>query len=198
MLLFLQPTRSSAQVTADGNRLASVLDDLKVEEHWIAGAHVKWRSGEPDGKEVGESGVHSHCSVFVAAASERLGVYILRPPEHSQTFLANAQSDWLADEGEAHGWTPVDTPEEAQRDANAGMLVVAVYKTKSASAAGHIAIVRPGNKSASLLGTEGPDIIQAGVENYASTSLRNGFQHHPGAWSRRRIRFYRHLVTWPR
>jgi hypothetical protein len=188
----------SAQSRDPAAQLASALDSMEVEQRWIAGAHVDWRSGEPDGKKVSEHGVHSHCSAFVAAASERLGVYILRPPEHPQTFLANAQSDWLAEQGEQHGWISVGTADEAQRAANEGALVVAVYRTSSDQSAGHIAIVRPGNKSARLLRAEGPDIIQAGQENYLSTSLRNGFRHHGSAWRLHAIRFYRHAVTWPR
>jgi len=197
LVFCLQAVATSAQVTADGRRLASALDDMKVEEHWIAGTHVAWRTGEPDGREVSETGVHSHCSAFVAAAAERLGIYILRPPEHAQTFLANAQSDWLAEEGEQHGWSAVDTPEAAQKAANSGMLVVAVYQTKRAAAAGHIAIIRPAVVSRERLRSDGPAIIQAGQENFESTSLREGFRHHPGAWSGRKIRFYCHAVTWP-
>ena len=196
LMLWLIPAVYSGQGSG-GSRLAAALDGLNVDQRWIAGAHVNWRTGEPDGKEVSESGVHSHCSAFVAAASERLGVYILRPPDHSQMFLANAQSDWLAEQGEAHGWTAVNTFEEAQREANDGMLVVAVYKTRNAESAGHIAIVRPGNKRVSLLREEGPAVIQAGQENYVSTSLRNGFRHHPNAWRRHEVRLYRHLVNWP-
>lgn len=194
--LLLAPA-SWGQLPSAGAQLASALDSMGVEQRWIAGAHIDWRSGEPDGKEVSEHGVHSHCSAFVAAASERLGVYILRPPDHSQTFLANAQSDWLAEHGEEHGWTPVRSFDEAQRAANEGALVVAVYRTSNDRSAGHIAIVRPGIKSARLLRLEGPDIIQAGQENFVSTSLRNGFRHHPNAFRRHEIRFYRHAVKWP-
>src|SRR5471030_2769274 len=187
-----------AQVSRDGLRLAAVLDSMDVEKHWIAGAHVQWRSGEPDGKAVSDEGVHSHCSSFVAAAGDRIGVYILRPPEHSQTFLANAQSDWLDEEGPGRGWTPIDSFDGAQKAANAGMLVVAVYRTKSDRSAGHIAVVRPSEKRADQVSDEGPEIIQAGQENYASTSLRNGFRHHPNAWRRHEVRFYGHAVSWKR
>src|SRR5689334_14461426 len=67
------------------------IDSLDVENHWPAGVHVKWETGVPDGRPESGSGKHTHCSAFVAAAARELGIYILRPPEHPQLLLANAQ-----------------------------------------------------------------------------------------------------------
>jgi hypothetical protein len=69
--------------------------------------HVDWQTGLPDGKTEHFEGKHTHCSAFVASAAKQLGVYILRPPEHGQILLANAQYDRLAAAGQASGWTPV-------------------------------------------------------------------------------------------
>jgi len=110
--------------------------------------------------------------------------------------LANAQADWLAGQGKDNGWQAVPTPEEAQRSANSGMLVVAVYKETYPGRSGHIAIVRPSLKTLRLIQEEGPQITQAGLENHASTSLKEGFKHHKRAWKDRKVRFYSHVVNW--
>jgi hypothetical protein len=79
-----------------GDHLASVLDDMNVESLWIAGQHINWETGEPDrGGDYEGPGNHTHCSAFSAAVAKRLGIYLLRPPEHGQSLLANAQSKWL-------------------------------------------------------------------------------------------------------
>ncbi len=179
----------------EAEKLAAFLDSLRVEELWLAGTHVNWRTGEPDAGPKSGSGTKSHCSAFVAAACERLGIYVLRPPEHGQVLLANAQYDWLASDGREAGWRPVRDAREAQRLANRGELVVAAFRSPDPKKAGHIAIVRPGHKAERRLEEEGPDVIQAGATNYVSTSMRNGFRHHHGAWESGSIRFYAHEVA---
>lgn len=119
-----------SRLSPEGQRLARQLDDMGVETKWIAGAHIDWETGVPDGRPETASGRHTHCSAFVAAAAERLGVYILRPPEHGQVLLANAQNEWLADEGARQGWRSVEGSVAAQDLANRGMLVVASYRSQ--------------------------------------------------------------------
>lgn len=181
-------------ISPEGRQLATVLDSMRVEEHWPAGVIVNWRTGEPTGKPVTDTGRHTHCSQFVAAASERLGIYILRPPEHSAVLLANAQFDWLPEQGLAKGWTPVADGVTAQDLANRGRLVVAVYKNHDPKKSGHIAIVRPGQKTPAQIAGEGPDVIQAGGTNFNSTNLKRGFANHPKAFANGEIRFYSHPV----
>lgn len=82
-------------VSPQGKALTQMLDSMQVEDRWLAGRHINWKTGLPDGRPYAKSGAHTHCSAFVAAAAYRLGIYILRPPEHSQVLLANAQVDWL-------------------------------------------------------------------------------------------------------
>src|SRR6516225_2476486 len=129
---FLTPERAAGgiEITAEGQQLAKALDDMKVESLWLARNRVHWKTGEPYGEAPTDGKPHTHCSAFAAAFCYRHGIYILRPPEHSATMLANAQYDWLRSEGRDKGWTPVDGPIEAQRLANQGMVVVASFKDR--------------------------------------------------------------------
>jgi hypothetical protein len=179
-------------VTAKGQWLAAKLDQMGVETKWIAGEHVDWDTGLPDGRPELSSGRHTHCSAFVAATAKRFGVYILRPPEHGQVLLANAQNEWLAEEGASKGWRPVAGPEQAQDLANSGMLVVASYHNHRDDKPGHIAIVRPNARSADQIAAEGPEVIQAGTINSASISIRAGFAGHAHAWNDNEIDYYAH------
>lgn len=185
---------AAAPISPAAQRIAQRIDSLDVESHWPAGVHVKWDTGVPDGRPENSPGKHTHCSAFVAAAARSLGVYILRPPEHPQVLLANAQYDWLEQDGARQGWKPLGSPEEAQRYANEGWLVVAAYKNHHDDKPGHIAIVRPSDKRESALREEGPQITQAGGTNYRSVALSVGFAGHPSAWGRHEVRFYAHAV----
>ena len=191
---FLGSSRA-AEITPQADQLAATIDALDVENRWPAGTHVHWETGVPDGKPEVSAGKHTHCSAFVAAAAKRFGIYILRPPEHAQILLANAQYDWLANEGEKQGWRPVHTDAEAQSYANRGFFVVATYKNHHDDKPGHIAIVRPSNKSDAAIRVEGPQVTQAGGTNYKSTSLRQGFAGHPAAWDHHEVRYYAHAVN---
>ena len=174
-----------------------VLQSLDVEHRWIAGAHVDWRTGLPDGSSEKLPGHHTHCSAFVAAAAEKLGAYILRPPEHGQVLLANAQYDWLDEDGAGSGWRRLEGPLEAQAFANRGFLVVATYRSHRDNKPGHIAIVLPGDKSAEEIEAEGPNVMQAATVNSASISLKAGFAGHPHAWAAREVAFYAHAAKLP-
>jgi len=181
-LLLLANMGVAAEITPAAQRVFVSIDAMNVEQRWPAGEHVLWENGVPDGKPEHGNGKHTHCSAFVAAAAKNLGIYILRPPEHGQVLLANAQYDWLASEGAAKGWQPVRDAIEAQARANRGDFVVAAYRNHHDDKPGHIAIVRPSDKSAAAIRTEGPEITQAGGTNYRDTSLKRGFAGHPSAW----------------
>lgn len=186
------PAVSAKVISPAAVTLFQSIDSLDVEHHWLAGAHVAWETGIPDGHAESAVGRHTHCSAFVAAAAKRAGIYILRPPEHPQTLLANAQYDWLGSRGSTHGWQKLKDGIDAQYHANLGWLVVATYRNGRDDKAGHIAIVRPSDKDAGALSVEGPQITQAGENNFTSIPLRVGFAAHPGAWNRQEIRFYAH------
>jgi hypothetical protein len=186
----------AAESPSPAKRLAHVLDEMQVERLWPAGEHVDWRTGVPDGRPESGQGKHTHCSAFVAATAMKLGVYILRPPEHGQVLLANAQYEWLAGQGASRGWRELDDARSAQDYARRGYLVVATYRNHHDDKPGHIAIVRPDNKSDRELQSQGPQIIQAGGTNYTSTTLKRGFAGHPAAWTRNEVRYYAHAVDW--
>jgi len=188
------PLAVADPITPSAERLAQVIDQLEVEQHWPAGLHVHWETGIPDGRPESGTGKHTHCSAFVAAAAKHAGIYILRPPDHEQLLLANAQYDWLGSEGVAQGWKPVANGIEAQRYANQGWFVVATYRNHKDSSPGHIAIVRPSNKDVAALRAEGPQVTQAGGTNYRSVALRVGFAGHPNAWERQEVLYYAHAV----
>jgi len=200
LLLALLVTRFAfaGPVSDEGARLRDALDAMHVEEHWLAGAIVEWRTGEPTGKPITDTGNHTHCSQFAAAFCDRLGVYLLHPPEHSAVLLANAQYDWLPTEAaRAKGWSPVKDGPAAQALANRGTLVVAIFKNHDPKKPGHIAIVRPSTKSDAAIQAEGPDVTQAGKTNHTACSLKEGFRNHPGGFEKGEIRFFSHAVAIP-
>ena len=194
LVVFAGAARPADTVTPQAQAVSKVLDAMGVESKWIAGEHVYWETGLPTGVPETSPGKHTHCSAFVAAAAKNLGVYILRPPEHGQKLLANAQNEWLAEEGAARGWVRLADANQAQAAANRGLLVVASYHNHHDDRPGHIAIVPPGSKTAEQMAAEGPDVIQAGSVNKTSISIRDGFAGHPAAWRDHEIVYYAHEV----
>ncbi len=182
-------------ISARGHRLEAVLDGMNVETLWLAQEHVNWETGEPDkGPDYDGPGRSTHCSAFAAAVAKKLSVYMLRPPDHGQILLANAQTEWLhSEKGLQAGWRSIGGARQAQTLANEGNLVVIVYESPDPHKPGHIAIVRPAARSQRLLDENGPSITQAGQKNYASTSTKVGFLHHPGAWPEH-VQYYAHSV----
>jgi hypothetical protein len=188
---------SAEELEPAARQVAAAIDSMNVEQHWPAGVHVNWETGVPDGRIESGMGKHTHCSAFVAAAAKRLGIYVLRPPEHGQMLLANAQFDWLAGAGAGRGWQPLAGAVDAQHRANLGDLVLAAYKNRRDDKPGHIAIVRPSAKSIAAIHSEGPEVTQAGGTNYRSTPLKRGFAGHPAAWRDEEVRYYAHRVPDP-
>jgi len=124
-----------------------------------------------------------------------LGVYLLRPPEHGQQLLSNAQADWIpGPEGRKAGWRPVREMREAQHLANEGSLVVVIFKNPDVHKPGHIAIVRPSEKPMRALEENGPEVIQAGEHNHDKINVRVGFENHPGAFPNA-VRYYAHSLS---
>lgn len=186
-------------ISAKGEVLGRFLDSLDVEHKWPAGDHVDWETGLPDGRVVRTPGKHTHCSAFTASAAKQLGVYLLRPPEHSPVLLANAQFDWFgsvaAREG---GWSEISDAVAVQQAANDGRLVIAIYRNHRDDKPGHTAIVRPSTKPDEAVVAEGPDVIQAGGTNYNATSLQRGFAGHRAAWGvKREVKFFAHDIVLP-
>lgn len=182
------------EISPAGRRLAQNLDAMDVEHLWLAGHTVAWKTGKPLADSKPTKGHHTHCSAFAAEACRRLGIYLLRPPEHSTVLLANAQYDWLFTSGKEQGWTQVPDGRQAQHFANEGYLVVAVFKDGDPKRPGHVAIVRPSTKSSQAIDSEGPQVTQAGKHNARSTSLKHGFANHPDAWAKHKVRYFAHKV----
>jgi hypothetical protein len=189
------PAVTAGEISPAGKRLSRFLDGMHVEEHWLCGQQVDWRSGEPNGKVFATGKGHTHCSAFAAAAADRLGIYLLHPPEHSAMLLANAQQDWLNASGAAQGWHHVATPVQAQELANEGQLVVVTFKNPDPETPGHVAIVRPSAKSKAEIEAEGPDVVQAGLHNHRRTTVKEGFKSHPGAFEKREVQYFAHAVS---
>lgn len=187
-------------VTADGRKLGAFLDGSGVETLWLPGWHVDWKTGRPDRDAPGGHGSRSHCSAFAAAMAARLGIYLLRPPEHGQILLANAQRRWLAGaDAAADGWRPIADDRAAVAAANRGFLVVAVVANPDPHKAGHIAIVRPSLKSSAALAVEGPDVAQAGARNRLNAKVARVFRNHAGAWKPGgggTLAYFAHAVNW--
>ena len=186
--------RPAGAIAPQAQAMMQALDAMDVESKWIAGEHVYWDTGLPTGVPETSPGKHTHCSAFVAAAAKNLGVYILRPPAHGQKLLANAQNEWLAEEGTSHGWIKLADANEAHAAANRGLLVVASYHNHHDERPGHIAIVRAGDKTPEQIAIEGPNVIQAGAVNKTSISVKDAFAGHPAAWRDHEIVYYAHEV----
>lgn len=193
---FAQPC--CGPITPNGQRLATMLDQSGLDHLWQPHVHVIWQTGEPDPSRPRLALHVTHCSAFAAAMAARLNIYLLSPPAHGQGGLANAQYGWLPDAGKQAGWQEVDF-KSAQSLANQGNFVVAVFKNPHAWLPGHIAVIRPSEKSLALLEAHGPEEAQAGLHNAFHTTIKHGFSEHPGAWEangRGGVRFFVHEVNW--
>jgi len=182
-------------ISGQGHRLEAVLDSMNVESLWLVHLHVNWETGKPDKAADYEGpGTATHCSAFAAAVGQKVGVYLLRPPEHGQVLLANAQAAWFhSQQAREAAWRTVDGPQQAQTLANQGNLVVIAYESPDPHRQGHVAIVRPAPRPQKLLDESGPLITQAGQKNYTRTSAKVGFQSHPGAWPAG-VHYYMHPI----
>lgn len=194
-----------SEVSGDGARLRRALDGSGVDRLWLPGFKVNWQTGEAIEAWPAGSGAHTHCSAFVASMATRLGVYVLRPPEHRQTLLANAQMAWLRSQADIGGtdrwWGLRGDVMEAQFQANRGWLVLAVVENPDPKKPGHIAIVRPGAMMAEALLRDGPMLTQAGGHNALSVALVRAFRGHRGAWlpgAKGSVQFFAHAVDWAR
>jgi len=176
-------------VTPAGEKLRAFLDGMDVDHLWQSHVKVNWETGEPRG------GTGStHCSAFAAAVGERLNIYMLRPPAHPQEFLASAQGRWFeSDQAWHEGWFKVNGAARAQALANQGNLVVLVYINPDPHTPGHIAIVRPAEKSMKALEKEGPQTTQAGAHNFSNGTAVFSFSKHPGAWPDH-VQIYAHMT----
>jgi hypothetical protein len=186
---------------AGGPRLTEFLDGLPLTSRWIHHHRVVWQTGQQNAPEGQGPEAETHCSAFIAAAALMLDIYVLRPPNHGQELLANAQAAWLAGEATypgptaaASGWIALGSSGDpgalkaAVDAANLGRLVVGVYKAPSVrkpdgklhQVPGHTCIVRP--QSAAAVGDDGPRVMCAADVNRTDTPMQTAFHAHPEAW----------------
>jgi hypothetical protein len=189
-------SQETLKITPLGEKLKQHYLAMDVENLWIAEHHINWETGVPDKPEA-ETGIKTHCSAFVAAACERLNIYILRPPQHGQILLANAQEEWLnSADAPAQGWRKlVDNDSlylNAQRLANQGKVVVAICQNPDPHKPGHAGLVMPSDRSILTLQQEGPEIIMAGTHNHNYIALLNAFKSHITSWPSHEIEFFVH------
>ena len=196
LLSFTCIGQQTISVNTEGKCLRDFYLEEDVTNKWLSGHHINWESGEPD-KPNAIKEIKTHCSAFVAAACKQLSIYILRPPQHKQELLANAQFDWLnSEEAIQKGWERIiDNPLiEAQRLANEGYVVVASTKNSNSHKPGHRALIIPKETSDTELTEKGPFVIQAAQTNGYDIYLRNGFKSHIKDWNKiyQVIEFYRY------
>jgi hypothetical protein len=191
------PATNTATVFSQAAMLTSLLDSLEVEDYWAEGTNVNWLTGVAgtydSNTNMMTEGTATHCSAFVGSVTELLGVYILRQPQASDILLANNQANWLATN--TAGWTLVSNMTTAQHLANAGTLAVASYLNPDPSTPGHIAVLRPSNRTDVSVNEFGPEECQSGDVNYADTNISTGFAT-PGQFPGE-IKYYSHTVTYP-
>ncbi len=178
-------------ITKDGMKLLDFINSFDVANHWLPSQYIDWLTGKPIPYHKGA--YTSHCSAFVAAITTRLNIYIPNPSVFSAVLLANRQNKWLLKEGAKNGWIQLHSFVDAQNFANQGYLVLAGHLNANPKRPGHIAVVRPANKSLSLIEKEGPQIAQAGIRNYNSASLKMGFKR---SFYNNSITFFAHKITW--
>jgi len=184
------------KISPNGQKLKDYYLALDVEHLWIAEHHINWETGMPDMPEA-RQGIKTHCSAFVAAACERLNIYILRPPQHGQVLLSNAQAEWLhSPDAQQAGWQKLNDEDtlytNAQRLANQGKIVVAICKNPDHSKPGHVALVMPSDRSTDVLQQEGPEMIMAGTHNFNYIALIKAFKSHITSWPSHEIEFFVH------
>jgi len=164
----------SLPISRAGAILAERLDGMDVENHWLPGQDVSWKTGNPVNDDPGPS---SNGCEFVAAVCARLKVVMAEPvPEN---FIPDSQYDWLVNEGTGSGWVALGGDVEAQLLANQGWVVVAAWKSPTPasdrSADGQTAIVHPNRKPVEAVADRGPAITVAGPQNHANIALKDGF-----------------------
>ncbi len=166
-------------ISRAGEILAGRLDAMDVENHWLPGQNVSWRTGNAVDDEPGPA--NNGCAL-VAAVCKRFRVALAEPAPDN--LSPESQIDWLVNEGTGRGWVALDGNVEAQLLANQGWVVVAAWKAPDGgsdrSLGGQTAIVRPTSKPVEAVGDRGPQITVAGVQNHRGIALKDDFP--PAAW----------------
>jgi hypothetical protein len=161
-------------ISRAGTVLAERLDGMDVENHWLPGRNVSWKTGNAVDDDPGPP---HNGGEFVAAVCARLKVVIAAPER--ENFSPDSQYDWLVNEGTGSGWVALGGDVEAQLLANQGWVVVAAWKASSStsdrSTGGRLAIVHPNNEPVEAVAEHGATIAVAGPQNHARIALKESF-----------------------
>jgi hypothetical protein len=185
-LLFAIYSFSQQLITPDstGRELQKFYLSQHVDSLWITGHHVDWETGKPDNPNA-KIDIGSHCSAFVASVCKQKNIFILRPPAHDTELLANAQYNWLHSADAAKkGWKIItqNRMETAQRLADSGVVVVAVFKNSNPNWSGHISLIMPTEITTDSIAASGPIMIQAGRTNSNYITFKQVFGHLIKKW----------------
>lgn len=175
-------------ISANGLLLKAYYDSTDVENLWLKGMRVDWKTGIAIRK--ANNPKTTHCSAFVAATLLKKNIYIARPPEYKRKNLANNQYDYLESaKAIRDGWVEtINNIKDVQAKANDGFFVVAV--TRNYNRSGHIALIYPSHVKEDDLIKNGPMLIQAGSKNKIGITLKKGFRNHYKNFSDLKVRYY--------
>lgn len=176
-------------MSKEGRALAAALDGMDVENHWLAGQRVDWKTGNSIDEE--GSGTTSNGGAFVAAVGARFKLPM--PASELANFQPGNQFEWLLIDGKAKGWMAMGEV-EAQLLANQGWIVIAAWKNSASAGerktSGMTAIVRPDSKPVGDIAKNGPRVILAGDQNRNNVALNEAFP--ASAWDNREVVFLAH------
>lgn len=205
-LFFISNAIHAETISEAANKNLQTFNSLKVEEKWQKGEIINCKTSEiieeytGEHKKTGRRVNHDGCFVYAALSSLNIPKDSLPPhPEFDTGFiplLTNKQADWYETEGNKHGWNYIknkdreDNFTQAQKLANQGYLVIAIYKNINPKRVGHTAIVIPSDKDIEKIKKDGPEIAQAGTNNFSSCSLKKGFRNKKDAFKNNEIKVY--------
>lgn len=210
-LFFISSLVQAETIAEPAKEILGIVNSLKVEEKWQKGKTINCKTGETieeytgEHKKTGNRITHDSCFVYAVASSLNIAKDSLPPhPEFGTDFipfLTNKQADWYEREGSKQGWNYIKNKDkdnnfiQAQKLANQGYLVVAIYKNINPKRLGHTSIVIPSNKDVEKIKLEGPDTAQAGINNFSCGSLKKGFKNKKDVFKNNEIKFYYHKIN---
>jgi hypothetical protein len=153
---------ATLRLSVGGERLRSFLRATNVQNLWLPYARVDWRTGVRSEATEGPPQPQTHCSAYVAAVAERLGVRMLNADTapNGAMNLSKSQARAIERSGE---WLRAHGAVDAQERANAGALVLGCFSP--AKGVGHIFVVTPRERVLEDVLAAGVALTQAGFVN---------------------------------
>lgn len=187
-------------ITIGGQSLAVLFNQTNVEFLWKNKNAINWFNGQSIHDLSGELPKLNHSGAYIASVLRKLGIYILQPPQASQTLLENNQHDWLLEIGIIdYNYTylgnNLNSRINAQKEANKGNIVIASYKNINEELPGNIAFVIPFLTDTTEITLNGCRVIQASFINYNSVFLKEAFSLFPNAFDNFLIDFFSYSIN---